>query len=242
MAVTKTLSEDLEKGSTEDNATLEEPKTAENIISDDWKNSLDESHDIQVLQFSSGSDRWEVVQATELEDTSTLPDAVLIRLYLVEGLAQKTISYFKDIVEEEFFRNHRLNVLPYDRAGFRKDYFFGKWSRRAYQNHEQWDIEKRIAIGRPYSLDLITDPKDVGLNHERYERAISTYRPYSCLEADSNTGKRKPFMRQAVEDCISTCYKRLDDKKLIGKAHDEHVGLLAFCRTCIHAWCRSTSI
>ena len=124
------------------------------------------SHDVQVLEFRSGSNQWETVQVTEIEDTSTLPESVLIRLYLIEGLAQKTISFFSGF-DKDFFRYRRLNVLPYDRAGFGNDYFFGKWSRRAYQNDEQWDIEKRISKGRPYNLDLITDPKDVGLNHKR---------------------------------------------------------------------------
>lgn len=222
MAGTELPDNDLEKGPSTDSAASGESHTSTNTldtetsrssVSDDWTTSLDESHDVQVLEFRSGSNQWETVQVTEIEDTSTLPESVLIRLYLIEGLAQKTISFFSGF-NKDFFCYHRLNVLPYDRAGFGNDYFFGKWSRRAYQNHEQWDIEKRISKGRPYNLDLITDPKDVGLNHKRYERATSAYRPYSSLEADSNTDKR--LMRQAVEDCISSCYKRVDGR-LIGK-------------------------
>ena len=91
MAGTELPDNDLEKGPSTDSAASGESHTSTNTldaetsrssVSDDWTTSLDESHDVQLLEFRSGSNQWETVQVTEIEDTSTLPESVLIRLYL----------------------------------------------------------------------------------------------------------------------------------------------------------------
>lgn len=220
-------SEDLERGSRRQSAEVRKPDTtlqgsdtdaSGSSAPDDWTSHLKGGDNINVLEFRSGSQQWEDIPITDIEDPWLLSESVLIRLYLVEGLTQKTITYFSGNnergISEDFFRCHYLNVLPYDRLGFNSDFFFGKWSRRVYQNHHQWQIENRIAKGRPYNLDLVTDPRDVRLDHDRYERAMCIDRPYGSLEGNPSLDKK--YRRQAIQECISTCYKRVNNS-LIGE-------------------------
>lgn len=207
-------SQDVEKGSRRESGALSasttkqpsDPEESSLPEVDDWTGRLDANYTIEVLEYRSGSSEWQTVPIADIDDPSLLPDSVLIRLFLVEGLAKETITYFSGI-SKDFFRFHSRNVLPYDRLGFDSDLFFGKWSRRAVQNHEQWHIEDCIAKGRPFNLDMITDPRKVGLNHDRYERANGIHRPYSSLEANAYSGKQ--YARQAVEECISTSYTKV---------------------------------
>ena len=168
---------------------------------------------IEVLQIRSESLQWEATPIAEIGNPSILPESTPIRLFLVEGLAKEIISYFSDF-DEDFFRLHHQNVLPYNRAKSDKNCFFAKWSRRVHQDPDAWHIEQKIAQGRPYDLDLVTDPDDIRLDHWRFERVSSVQRPCSYLEADLTA--TKGLMRQAVQDCISICYKRVDNG-LIGK-------------------------
>ena len=144
---------------------------------------------------------------SDVEDPSALPESVAVRLFLVEGLAFDTLQYFSN-VDRNFFRCHYLNVLPYNRSGLGSNYFFGKWSRRVYQSRQQWDIEDRISKGRPWSLNIITDPKDIGLDHDRYDRPSGIQRPCSSLESCRTD---KQYVRQAIGECISCFYISVDD-------------------------------
>jgi hypothetical protein len=215
-------SEDLERGSGGQSAAPAElDKMTEPLDTDasglspseHWTSHLDEGYNVEVLEFRLGSQQWEAAPFTEIEDPLLLPESVQIRLYLVEGLTQETVSYFSGI-SKDFFHNHYLNVLPYDRLVFGSECFFGKWPRRVFQNRDQWDIEDRIAKGRPYNLDMIVDPKDIRIDHDRYERPPGIRRPYSSLEATPNLDKE--YRRQALEDCISIFYKKVDNG-LIGE-------------------------
>lgn len=215
-------SEDLEEGSGGQSAAPAELDTTTQPVdtdasglspSDDWTSHLDGGHSVEVLEFRLGSRQWEAVPITEITDPLLLVESVLIRLYLVEGLTQETISYFSGI-DENFFRYHYLNVLPYDQLVFSRDYFFSKWPRRVYQNRHQWDIEDRIAKGRPYSSDTIIDPREIRLEHDRYERPLGIHRPHSSLEATPNLEKK--YIRQALGDCISIFYKKVNNG-LIGE-------------------------
>ncbi|KAL8825399.1 MAG: hypothetical protein Q9191_004446 [Dirinaria sp. TL-2023a] len=212
---------DLESGSRRDNpapsqsdGTRQAPNTEKSDPSDpssndDWTSHLDTDYTVEILEFRRGLSEWQVVPKEEIDDPSVLPESVLIRLFLVEGLAKETITYFSNI-HEAFFLYHFRNVLPYERLGFDHNFFFGKWSRRALQNLDQWHIEDRIAKSRPFNLDMITDPQNVGVNHDRYERANGVHRPYSSLEANANI-MGDQHLRQAVEECVSTYYTKVQN-------------------------------
>ena len=209
---------DVEKGSRRDSrASSQSDATNQPSIpqgsglssSDDWTSRLDADYTIEILDFRRGSTEWQIVPSAEIDDPSLLPEPTLIRLFLVEGLAKETITYFSNI-RKDFFFHHSRNVLPYECLGFDHNFFFGKWSRRAFQNPAQWQIEDRIAKGRPFNRDIITDPQNVGLDHDRYERANVIHRPYSSLEANANAPDM-PYARQAVEECVSTSYTRVGD-------------------------------
>lgn len=195
--------EDLEKGPSQRFS----EETSDVAPPEDWTNHLDKEFNVEVLEFRAGSSEWETASSIELEAPSALPESVLIRLYLVEGLAPRTPSYFSTITQD-LFRHHHLDVLPYDLSGISDDCFFAKWSRRVYQNHTQWEIEDRMSKGRPYNLNSITDPRDVSIEHDRYERAQGIYRPYSSLETDGELEERI-YISQAVKECVSTYYRRI---------------------------------
>ena len=208
--------DDVELGPLEQAATSEEasaPTHSENhgstsSTTKEMNDSLDAQSNIEVLEISSASSQWEVVPVAEIPDPSLLPSSVSIRLFLVEGLTSNTIKYFSNINTRDFFQNHRLNVLPYDLSGFSEDRFFGKWSHRVLQNSRQRDIEERITRKRPWSLNIILDPKAVGLDHDRYERAKGIVRPHSSLE--SGAEYREGYARVAVDECISVYYQKVD--------------------------------
>lgn len=211
--------------------------------SKDWTSCLgsnSNNSNIEVLDFCSGSSQWTVVPSAKIENPSKLPESVLIRLFLLEGLTLENISYFNHI-SDEFFHYHSLNVLPYDLSGVGSNSFFAKWPRRVDQDQHQRDIEDRIAKGRPYSLDLGIDPKEIKVEHDRYEREPGIYRPYSSLEPNtqSKSNTKRECISQAVMECISTNYKR-DGAGLIGELFFQ--GLVNSVPTLIFELLRSNRI
>ena len=219
--------EDLERGprdkdstASNSNATDHPPVTEKVEQKDphDWTSRFAKPPNVEVLEFHTDSNRWHNAPDDTLDNPSRFIAPVLIRLFLVEGLGPGTIEYFSKHfpkMDRGFFQCHALNVLPYNSNTPDQDLFFGKWSRAALQEHDQWHIEDRINKGKPYNRDGITDPKTIGLNHDRYERATDVDRPCSSLEADASDNKE--VFRLAIQECVSICYKRIGDS-LVGKS------------------------
>lgn len=216
---------DLERGLDQGQRTLKEtspdeatpdhppPKPSSRTIPDeDWIQKLDKAHDIETHQLRKGSREWEEVPPTLVADPFQVPAEVSVRFYLVQGLAKETLDYFSPI-GLDFFYGHYSNTLPYGRPISAKTCFWAKWRRRVTQTRLQWEIEDKIAKGRPYNLDQIVDPKDLGLDHVRFEREQQVHRPLSSLEPSA---KPKESMQLAIAECVSGYFHEMDGGALIG--------------------------
>ena len=84
--------------------------------------------------------------------------------------------------------------------------FFAKWHRYVRQKNRHWEIERRIAAGRPYNLDTVTDPINLRLDHEWYGRIPRVYRPYDPIRR-TISGDRE----SAALECISFFWKQVGD-------------------------------
>ncbi|KAK3364705.1 hypothetical protein B0T25DRAFT_438119, partial [Lasiosphaeria hispida] len=83
--------------------------------------------------------------------------------------------------------------------------FFAKWTRPATQLWEQWAIEQRILLNRPYDVDTFRDPMELRLDHKRYEREPPVpsrpYYPITVLETPENE------VVHATIECVSVYLK-----------------------------------
>ena len=165
---------------------------------------------------------------TSLSEIATAPFAA--RIYLVEG-GEETL--WKDLqasfldMPQVFFDCHREDSLLREDPSldFSKT-LFAKWSRPVTQTLENWEIEKKIARGTPWSVELpplpwIGSPKDPEkqrIDHRRYERCPTHSRQYDPLKF---TAER---VYHAARECMSLYYKYIEShdenfpKKFIGKA------------------------
>ena len=83
-------------------------------------------------------------------------------------------------VPEEFFRHHKsesVRMRPVDTTSS-KHCLSAKRSRLVNQSARHWKIESMISKGTPYNVDTFKDPKDLRLDHERYQRVPGVFRPY----------------------------------------------------------------
>ena len=180
----------------------------------DWRKQLDQYSSIRVLERKHGASDWRSFSNKDIRDPFLLPEDVQTRLFLVEGLTSEVVQYFYGI-KRDFYRYHCSNVLPYHIWKLDRNSVFGKWSRRVYQTQDQWMIDSKIARGRPYSLDMIVDPKEVDLEHDRYEILQCVPRP--CISAEAARARGKEFLRrQALGENIS-CFFHRTDQGLVGK-------------------------
>ena len=216
---------DLERGSDQVEGTLNGASTNEatsnhlppkppltTIPDEDWIQKLDKTHDIEIRQLRKGSSEWEDVPSKAVAEPFQVPVEVCVRLFLIQGLAKETLEYFSPI-GLDFFYGHYSNTLPYGRPMSAKNCFWAKWRRRVVQTRSQWQIEDKIAKGRPYSLDQIVDPKDLGLDHVRFEREQQVHRPLSSLEPSA---KPKETMQLTIAECVSGYFHEMDGGGLIG--------------------------
>ncbi|KXX75538.1 Endo-1,4-beta-xylanase A [Madurella mycetomatis] len=83
---------------------------------------------------------------------------------------------------------------------------FTKWATPVTQFREQWDIEQRIAINKPYDSDTARDPSELRLDHVRYERdPLFPARPYHPISSlDLGQGE----VSHAAIECVSMYFKR----------------------------------
>ncbi|KAH0543139.1 hypothetical protein FGG08_002484 [Glutinoglossum americanum] len=144
-----------------------------------------------------------------------LPEPVQARLYLIEGLSSQTISVLGDLqlgLPADFFGNHCQENLPNARPKPELHRcFFAKWSRTVHQDHEQWEIERKIAAGWPYDVDTLTHPERLLLDHKKYERSPLIFRSYDPLDPQIHSQSTPPYgvgrsegtIRHAARTCVS---------------------------------------
>lgn len=203
--------EQIDESSSRQTSKPDDPRMANRApsgaaLDDGWIHVLQESHDIEVRQITKGDTTWTKVPVEKISDPSQLPTDVHTRLFLVEGLARKTIEYFSSI-SLDFFHGHFRNTLPYDRHEPNENYFFAKWHRRVDQTLRLWEILNKILQGRPYDLDILVDPERLGMNHLRYGVDRRMFRPRSSLDI---AGRLSNYVRSAIEDCISVHHQYVD--------------------------------
>ena len=138
------------------------------------------------------------------------PSSVRIRLCLIEDLTDTTIDKYVDSPLEiplEFFESHEQDTIRHiDTKSSPESFaFFAKWARPATQSSRNSDIEDWISKGRPYNIDINSDPHKVRLNHERYCRRPGTYRPYCHI------GATPTDMIRAATECTSLYWRNVND-------------------------------
>ena len=179
----------------------------------DWSKQLDDSSSIEILECKDGSSEWQSRSKSETKDPFSLPKDVTLRVFLIEGLTKDTMDYLLSD-NKDFYRYHCSNALPYDRWKWDKNFFFGKWFRRVYQNDRLSNIDFNIDRQRPHNRDMAIDPKELELKHERYKRQKNIPRPVMPLEA----ARAWPSVqRKALGECVS-CFYRREAQGLICKA------------------------
>ena len=179
----------------------------------DWGKQLDHSSSIEILECRNGSSGWQSRSESETKDPFSLPPDVILRVFLVEGLTKDTMNYLPSD-NKDFYRYHCSNALPYDRWKWDKNYFFGKWFRRVYQTDRLSNIDFNIDRQRPHNRDMAIDPKELELEHERYDRQKNVLRPVMPLEASRAWPS---LQRKALGECVS-CFYRREAHGLICKA------------------------
>jgi hypothetical protein len=88
--------------------------------------------------------------------------------------------------------------------------FFAKWLRVETQETEQWQVERLIDSGCPYDVSTFGDPRDGRLDHTRYSRMSSPYRPYCLLEEGGNR------IVHAGRECVSMWFSQLSETQIVG--------------------------
>jgi hypothetical protein len=184
---------DSENGPSERGTAVPATRTGKSVpLRSGWDDiSLDSQSDIAVWEFQpeppqQGGSKWVARGFKPGLETLKLDDKVAVRLFLVEGVTEKTIRDIMAIpdmgVGKEFFRYHCLNDLASNPPEFQK-YFFAKWPRCFSQNPRQWKIEAKIAAKRPWDLENIVNPADLCQDHDWYSNVQRVYRPHAPLES-----------------------------------------------------------
>ena len=141
-------------------------------------------------------------QSSDLTNILSVPPNIQARILLLEGLSEGTIaaccSQLK--LSDEFVTYHNsesVRMRPVDTTS--SDHCLSaKWSRLVNQSARHWKIESMISKGTPYNVDTFKDPKDLRLDHERYQRVPGVFRPY-CPISQMPEG----IMQHAARESIS---------------------------------------
>lgn len=121
-------------------------------------------------------------QSSDLTDILPVPPSIQARILLLEGLSEGAIAACCSQlgVPDEFFTYHNsdsVRMRPVDTTSI-KHCLSAKWSRLVNQSARHWAIESMISKGTPYNINTFKDPKDLRLDHERYQRLPGVFRPY----------------------------------------------------------------
>jgi len=139
------------------------------------------------------------------------PSTSKAQIFLLEGISPLVTDAFTSSrlqLPLDFFSSHEKNIVPNLGARFEggDGTFFAKWHRYVRQKNRHWEIERRIAAGRPYNLDTVTDPINLRLDHEWYGRIPRVYRRYDPIRR-TISGDRD----SAALECISFFWKQVGD-------------------------------
>ena len=191
------------------NGQQREPQTEQEVASWSWAmsghiRSLDIWHNVQVFELDALGN-WEMVPVQprlplKVKGMSELEKS---RMYLVEGVSEQTLRDFPEI-DGAFWSQHISNVLLHGQGHAGSQDLFAKWTRHVYQTTAQWNIDERIKRGTPWNLDMLTNPRDVGIEHTSYFPLASVPRPRDPLEASSNFHQSK--LRKGLTTCVSFRY------------------------------------
>ena len=91
-----------------------------------WQKNLDETHDIDVLDLDTTFSQWRELAVSSVKDPLDLPEGVPVRLFLVEGLSWRTLTYLS-FVDHRFFRGHCANIVHYGQDTAGGMCFWAKW-------------------------------------------------------------------------------------------------------------------
>jgi hypothetical protein len=178
----------------------------------------DKKTNVKVFEYQDGSTEWECSDfyfpTPDSAKALEVPPTLRTRLYLVEGLSPELMSQLFAIpltIDKSFFRYHTLNGLPYDPSTTSlpsSSSFFAKWSRCVLQCPKHRAAEHKIAQGRPWDSNLFTDPRDIGLDHERFDKPRSIPRP--CDPMEPNPGAEEgQYIRMSLGECVSYHFERV---------------------------------
>jgi hypothetical protein len=183
------------------------------LLKTSWEDTLDETSNVLFLDYHRDSANWVKATAENMRIIPLSP-SVLARLYLMEGVSADLVLG-STAADKALFRCHVLNTLPYDRP-YAGRYFFAKWSRLVFQDPQTCAVERKMAEGRPYNPDIPTDPKEIGLDHDRYEKPSCIPRP--CDPLGSNTGNRTGDRPKSLWECASFHFWQVDTA-VVGMCH-----------------------
>ena len=200
----------------------------------DWESRLD--GDTSIWLFDGRT-----VETADLAQMCKPP--ALTNLFLLEGLSMETVEYFTNYsvsgglaedpqvpkLDKAFFYHHFLDSLPDGAQKATSNSYFFKWCRRTLQKRRLWDIETRIAAGKPYDSETLRNPADIGLDHKEYERHPRICRPYDFLEPQLKpNGNSLPdstshpgHIRHAARECCSFTWTKTNGK-FIGEKPPHH--------------------
>lgn len=170
-----------------------------------------------------GSSMIEMVQLPDsswrFADTSSDggTHAHIAKLYLSESLDTLIEQFLGTVglsLPPNFLQTHTKNTMGAWQApllGKSEMTFFGKWATPVTQFREQWDIEQRIAINKPYDTDTARDPSELRLDHVRYERdPLFPVRPYHPISSLASGQDEVPH---AATECVSMYFKSINGVK-----------------------------
>ncbi|KAK0511441.1 hypothetical protein JMJ35_006014 [Cladonia borealis] len=141
-------------------------------------------------------------QSSDLTNILLVPPSIQARILLLEGLSEEAIAACCSQlgVPDEFFTYHKsesVRMRPVDTPSS-KHCLSAKWSRLVNQSARHWRIESIISKGIPYNVHTFKDPKDLRLDHERYQRVPGVFRPYCPISQIP-----EEIMQHAARESIS---------------------------------------
>jgi hypothetical protein len=112
-----------------------------------------------------------------VNEKSQLSESVKVRLYLLEGLGDKSSrDYWSSQLPPEFLERHEKEIVPNvgSKLEGRDDSFFAKWLRYERQDVNHWYIENRINDAAKRLATRQAVAKEQEINAAAKRRALAT--------------------------------------------------------------------
>jgi hypothetical protein len=162
------------------------------------------------------------------KDGSDQKSKIVAKLYMIEAplnctvkqLAEGCPALKTDFMADNFalfLKSHFKDAFSQMPTGVRDNLnangdklrpFFAKWSRHVTQSLDNWCIEERMRLRKPYDVDTLGDPREKRIPHTRYERDPSKCREYYLIEQIDKEGvmeveEEDEDVHHALKECAS---------------------------------------